>query len=160
MTGASCKQMCSLKSMYPVIIKLWHVTCRPQKEWHTKSLHLTGLGWERGGRRGRWWLRVNQQQCVFAPEGFNTTQKYIIKFNVDNNTLAAPSSMQNEVYRVQLKVEQQQLILMAMQKMWSVLHLSCSILKLITFLKYYRINFVDLISTTKYIFILLIFHSL
>jgi len=43
-------------------------------------------------------------------------QKYFIKFNVDNNTLAALSSMQNEVYRVQLKVEQQQLTLMNMQK--------------------------------------------
>lgn len=41
-------------------------------------------------------------------------QKYIIKFNVDNNTLAALSSMQSEVYRVQLIVEKQQLTLMNM----------------------------------------------
>jgi hypothetical protein len=39
-------------------------------------------------------------------------QKYIINFYVDNNTLAALSSTQNEVYRFQLKVEQQQLTLM------------------------------------------------
>jgi len=43
-------------------------------------------------------------------------QKYIININVDNNTLAAPSSMQNEVYRVQMKVEQQQLTVMNTQK--------------------------------------------
>ena len=59
---------------------------------------------------------MNLQQCVFAPEGFDSMQKYIIKFNVDNNTLPAPSSMQNEVIRVQLKVEQQQLTSMKMQK--------------------------------------------
>jgi hypothetical protein len=43
-------------------------------------------------------------------------QKYIVNIKVDNNTLAALSSMQNEVYRVQLKVEQQQLISMNTQK--------------------------------------------
>jgi len=58
---------------------------------------------------------VNQQQCVFVSEGFNTMQKYIIKFNVDNYTLVAPGSMQNEVYKVQLKEEQQQFTLMSMQ---------------------------------------------
>ena len=62
-------------------------------------------------------MRVNQQQCVFTPEGFNTMQKYITKFNVDNYTLVAPGCMQNEVYKVQLKEQQQQLTLMNMQKM-------------------------------------------
>jgi len=138
------------------------MTCDMQtSEWMTyKSLHLMGLGWEREERRGIWRLRVNQQQCVFAPEGFNTMQKYIIVFNGDNYTLVAPGSMQNEVYWFQLKEEQQQLTLMNMQKTWTVLHLSYSILKSITFLKYYRINLVYLISTTKYISILVIFHSL
>lgn len=73
------------------------------------------LRWETEGR-GERWVKVNLQQYLYEPEAFNTMQKYIIKFHVDNNTMAAPSSMENEVYWVQLKVEQQQLTLMNSQK--------------------------------------------
>ena len=122
MTEASCKQARSLKNIYPVIIKLWHATCRPQNEWHTRSLHLMSLRRVRGGSGRWWWLKVKLQQCLLVPEGFNTMQKYVIKFNVDNTILAAPSSMENEVYRVQQKVKQQQLTLTNTQK-WTVLQL-------------------------------------
>jgi hypothetical protein len=39
-----------------------------------------------------------------------------MKFNVDDNTTAALSSTENEMYRVQQKVKQQQLTLMGMWK--------------------------------------------
>jgi hypothetical protein len=40
-----------------------------------------------------------------------TVRKYLMKFNVDN-TMATLRSTENEVYRVQQKVKQQQLTLM------------------------------------------------
>jgi hypothetical protein len=43
-----------------------------------------------------------------ALEGINTVSKYLKKFDVDENPLAAISSTENEVYRVQQKVKQQQ----------------------------------------------------
>jgi hypothetical protein len=49
------------------------------------------LRWETEGRGGRW-VKVNLQKYLYEPEAFNTMQKYIIKFHVDNNTMTAPSS--------------------------------------------------------------------
>jgi hypothetical protein len=34
-------------------------------------------------------------------EGIGTVRKYLIKFDADDNTMAAFSSIRNEVYRVQ-----------------------------------------------------------
>jgi hypothetical protein len=51
-----------------------------------------------------------------APEDIDTVRKYLMKFDVDDNTMAALSSIENEVYSVQQKVKQQQLTLMDMWK--------------------------------------------
>jgi hypothetical protein len=44
-----------------------------------------------------------------ALEGIDTVRKYLMQFDVDDNTTAALSSIENEVYRVQQKVKKQQL---------------------------------------------------
>jgi hypothetical protein len=49
-------------------------------------------------------------------EGINTVRKYLFKFDVDDNMMAAHSSIENEVYRVQQKAKKQQLTLMDMWK--------------------------------------------
>jgi hypothetical protein len=51
-----------------------------------------------------------------ALEGIDTVGKYLMKFDVDNNMMAALSSTKNEVYRVQQKAKQQQITLMDMWK--------------------------------------------
>jgi hypothetical protein len=43
-------------------------------------------------------------------------RKYLMKFDVDNNAMAALSSIENEVYRVHQKTKKQQLTLMDMWK--------------------------------------------
>jgi hypothetical protein len=49
-------------------------------------------------------------------EGIDTVRKYFMKFDVGDNTMAALSSTENEVYRVQQKAKKQQLTLMNMWK--------------------------------------------
>jgi hypothetical protein len=44
-----------------------------------------------------------------ALEVINTVRKYLMTFDVNDNMLAALSGIENEVYRVQQKVKQQQL---------------------------------------------------
>jgi hypothetical protein len=51
-----------------------------------------------------------------ALEATDTVTKYLMKFDVDDNTMAALSSIENEVYRVQQKAKKQQLTLMDMWK--------------------------------------------
>jgi hypothetical protein len=51
-----------------------------------------------------------------AMEGIDTVRKYFMKFDVNDNTMAALSSIENEVYRVQQKAKKQQLTLMDMWK--------------------------------------------
>jgi hypothetical protein len=51
-----------------------------------------------------------------AVEGIDTVRKYLMKFDVDDNTMAALSSIENKVYRVQYKAKKQQLTLMDMWK--------------------------------------------
>jgi hypothetical protein len=51
-----------------------------------------------------------------ALEGIDTVRKYFMKFDVSDNTMAALSSILNEVYRVQQKAQKQQLTLMDMWK--------------------------------------------
>jgi hypothetical protein len=51
-----------------------------------------------------------------ALEGIDTVRKYRMKFDGDDNTVAALSSIENEVYRAQQKVKKQQLTLMDMWK--------------------------------------------
>jgi hypothetical protein len=48
--------------------------------------------------------------------GIDTVKKYLMKFDVGDNMVAALSSIENEVYRVQQKVKKQQLTLMDMWK--------------------------------------------
>jgi Mg2+ and Co2+ transporter CorA len=43
-------------------------------------------------------------------------RKYLMKFDVSDNTMAVLSSIENEVYRVEQKVKKQQLTLMDMWK--------------------------------------------
>jgi hypothetical protein len=50
-----------------------------------------------------------------ALEGIDSVTKYLMKFDVDDNTMAALSST-DEVYRVQQKAKKQQLTLMDMWK--------------------------------------------
>jgi hypothetical protein len=50
-----------------------------------------------------------------ALEGIDTVRKYLVKFDVDDDTMAALTSIENEVYRVQQKAKQQ-LTLMDMWK--------------------------------------------
>jgi hypothetical protein len=49
-----------------------------------------------------------------ALEGIDTVRKYLMKFDADDNTMAALSNIENEVYRVQQKAKKQQLTLMDM----------------------------------------------
>jgi hypothetical protein len=51
-----------------------------------------------------------------ALEGTDTVRKYFMKFDVNDNTMAALSSIENKVYRVQQKAKKQQLTLMDMWK--------------------------------------------
>jgi hypothetical protein len=51
-----------------------------------------------------------------ALEAADSVRKYLMKFDVDDNTMAALSSIENEVYRVQQKVKKQQLTSMNMWK--------------------------------------------
>jgi hypothetical protein len=51
-----------------------------------------------------------------ALEGIDTVRKYLMKFDVNDNTMAALSSLENEVYRVQQKAKKQQLTLIDMWK--------------------------------------------
>jgi hypothetical protein len=51
-----------------------------------------------------------------ALEGIDTVRKYLMKFDVDDNTMASLSSIENEVYRFQQKAKKQQLTLMDMWK--------------------------------------------
>jgi hypothetical protein len=51
-----------------------------------------------------------------ALDGIDTVRKYLMKFDVDDNTMAALSSIENEVYRVQQKAKKQKLTLMYMWK--------------------------------------------
>jgi hypothetical protein len=51
-----------------------------------------------------------------ALEGIDTVRKYLLKFDVDDNTMVALSRIENEVYRVQQKAKKQQLTLMDMWK--------------------------------------------
>jgi hypothetical protein len=51
-----------------------------------------------------------------ALEGTDTVRKYLMKFDVDDNTMAALSSIKNKVYRVQQKAKQQLLTLMDIWK--------------------------------------------
>jgi hypothetical protein len=57
-----------------------------------------------------------QAAFLSALEGIDTVRKYLMKFDVHDNTMAALSSIQNEVYRVQQKAKKQQLTLMDMRK--------------------------------------------
>jgi hypothetical protein len=52
---------------------------------------------------------------LLALEGIDTVRKYLMKFDVEN-MMAALSSIENQVYRVQQKAEKQQLTLMDMWK--------------------------------------------
>jgi hypothetical protein len=56
-----------------------------------------------------------------ALEGMNTVRKYLMKFGVDN-MMAALSSIENKVYRVQQKAKKQLLILLDMWKKCTRLH--------------------------------------
>jgi hypothetical protein len=51
-----------------------------------------------------------------ALEGIDTVRKYLMMFDVGDNTMAALSSIENEVYRVQQKAKKQQLTLLDMWK--------------------------------------------
>jgi hypothetical protein len=51
-----------------------------------------------------------------ALEGIDTVRKYLMKFDVDDNTMAALISIENAVYRIQQKAKKQQLTLMDMWK--------------------------------------------
>jgi hypothetical protein len=51
-----------------------------------------------------------------ALEGIDTVRKYLMKFDANDNTIAALSSIENEVYRVQQKAKKQHLTSMAMWK--------------------------------------------
>jgi hypothetical protein len=51
-----------------------------------------------------------------ALEGIDTVRKYLMKFDVNDNMMAALSSIENEVFRVQQKAKKQQLTLMDMWK--------------------------------------------
>jgi hypothetical protein len=51
-----------------------------------------------------------------ALEGIDTVRKYLMKFDVNDNMMAALSSIENEVYKVQQKAKKQQLTLMDMWK--------------------------------------------
>jgi hypothetical protein len=45
-----------------------------------------------------------------ALEGTDTVRKYLMKFDVDDNKMAALSSIKNEVYRVQQKAKSSNLL--------------------------------------------------
>jgi hypothetical protein len=49
-------------------------------------------------------------------EGTDTVRKYLMKFDVDDNMIAALSNIKKEVYWVQQKAKKQQLTLMDMWK--------------------------------------------
>jgi hypothetical protein len=53
---------------------------------------------------------------LLALEDLDTVRKYLMKFDVSDNIMAALSSIENEVYRVQHRAEKQQLTLMDMWK--------------------------------------------
>jgi hypothetical protein len=76
-----------------------------------KSLHLVCLR-----RRKMMMEKVNLQQHFSQHWKALTVRKYLMKFDVNDNTMAALSSIENEVYRVQQKAKKQQLNLMDMWK--------------------------------------------
>jgi hypothetical protein len=72
-------------------------------------------------RRGRIMMvveKVNLQQLFLsALERINPVRKYLMKFDVDDNTTASLSGNENEAYRVQQKTKAQEPPLMDMWKM-------------------------------------------
>jgi hypothetical protein len=51
-----------------------------------------------------------------ALEGINTVRKYLMQFDVEDNMMAALSSIETEVYRAQQKAKWQQLTLIDIWK--------------------------------------------
>jgi hypothetical protein len=75
-----------------------------------EKLHLKCLKRKRRRRkRKRMMVEKREPPATFlsALEGINTVRKYLMKFDVDDNTTAALSSIENEVYRIQQKAKKQ-----------------------------------------------------
>jgi hypothetical protein len=85
---------------------LYHVRSRPYKKLWMKSLYLVWSGEGGGGDDGK---GKPPTKFLSTVENINTVKKYLTKFDVNDNIMAALSSIGNKVYRVQQKAKKYEL---------------------------------------------------